>query len=78
MFDGELKSGQEAESWLLGMRKYFQVQDYSGNMKAMVAIFNLTGRESIWWEHFREAKKIRERNIVWKQLHKFLQEEVPL
>ena len=24
-FDGELKFGQEAEAWLLGMRKYFQV-----------------------------------------------------
>ena len=40
-FDGELKSIQEDESWLLGMRKYFQVQDYSGNMKERVAIFNL-------------------------------------
>ena len=47
-FNGEIKNGQEVEAWLLGMRKYFQVQDYSGNMKARVAIFNLTGRESIW------------------------------
>ena len=52
-FNGEIKNGQEAEAWLLGMRKYFQVQDYSGNIKARVAIFNLTSRESIWWEHFR-------------------------
>ena len=47
-FNGEIKNGQEAESWLLGMRKYFQVQDYSRNMKARVSIFNLTGRASIW------------------------------
>ena len=26
-FDGEVKYGQEVETWLLGMRKYFQVQD---------------------------------------------------
>ena len=32
-FNGEIKNGQEVEAWLLGMRKYFQVQDYSGNMK---------------------------------------------
>ena len=50
-FNGETKNGQEAKAWLLGMRKYFQVQDYSGNMKARVSIFNLTGRASIWWEH---------------------------
>ena len=43
-FDGEVNNGQEAEAWLLGMRKYFQVQDYYGNMKARVTIFNLIGR----------------------------------
>ena len=69
-FNGEIKNGQEAEACLLGMRKYFQVQDYSRNMKARVAMFNFTGRASIWWEHFRQVKKINERNIVWKQFQK--------
>ena len=32
-FDGEVKTGQEAEAWILGIKKYFQVHDYSGNMK---------------------------------------------
>ena len=66
-FNGEINNGQEDESCLLGMRKYFQVQDYSGNMKARLAILNLTGRASIWWEHFRKVKKITERKNVWKQ-----------
>ena len=44
-------------------------------MKAMVSIFNLTGRESIWWEHFRQVKKISERNIVWKQFKKFFRQK---
>ena len=46
-FDGEVKTRQEAESWLLGIKKYFQVQDYSGNMKERVLIFNLNGRAPI-------------------------------
>ena len=46
-FDGEVKTGQEAEAWLLGIKKYFQVHDYSGNMKERVALFNLNGRASI-------------------------------
>ena len=71
-FNGEIKNGQEVESWILTTRKYFQVQDYSGNMKPRVAIFNLTGRASIWWEHFRQVKKINERRIVWKQFQKYL------
>ena len=65
-FNGEINNGQEAEAWLHGMRKYFQVQDYSRNMKARVAIFNFTGKTSIWWEHFRKVRKINERKIVWK------------
>ena len=56
-FDGEVKTGQEAEAWLLGIKKYFQVQDYSGNMRARVAIFNLNGRASIWWEHLKQVKR---------------------
>ena len=57
------------------MRKYFQVQDYFGNMKDRVAIFNLTGRASIWWEHFRQVKNINERKIVWKQFHKYFKKK---
>ena len=53
-FDGEVKIGQEAEAWLIGIKKSFQVHDYSRNMKARVAIFNLNGRASIWWEHFNK------------------------
>ena len=59
-FNGETKNDQEAEAWILGMRKYFQVHDYSGNMKDRVTIFNLTGRASIWWEHFRQVKRLIE------------------
>ena len=44
-------------------------------MKARVAIFNLSGRASIWWEHFRQVKKIRERKIVWKQFQKFFRQK---
>ena len=38
-FNGEIKTGKEAEAWILGMKKYFQVQDYSINMKARIAIY---------------------------------------
>ena len=44
-------------------------------MKARVSIFNLTGRESIWWEHFRKVKKINERHIMWKQFQKYFKQK---
>ena len=74
-FNGEVDTGQEVEAWLLGMRKYFQVQDYSGNMKSRVAIFNLTGRATIWWEHHIQVKKVNERRIVWKQFKKYFKKK---
>ena len=54
-FDVEVKAGQEVEAWLLGIKKYFQVLYYLGNMKARVAIFNMNGRASIWWEQFKQV-----------------------
>ena len=74
-FDGEVKIGQEVEAWLLGIKKYFQVQYYLGNMKARFAIFNLNGRESIWWEHFKQVKRISERKLKWKQFKKYFRKK---
>jgi hypothetical protein len=33
-FDEEIKKGEEAKAWLLGLNKYFRVHDYSENLKA--------------------------------------------
>ena len=44
-------------------------------MKARVAIFNLSGRASIWWEHHRQVKKINERKIVWKQFQRYFKQK---
>ena len=74
-FDGEVKTGQEAKAWLLGIKKYFQVHDYSRNMKARVAIFNLNGRASIWWEHFKQVKRISERRLKWKQFKNYFKKK---
>jgi hypothetical protein len=45
-FDGESKTGEEAEAWLLDIKKYFQIYNYSNNMKVRMAIYNLKGRLS--------------------------------
>ena len=44
-------------------------------MKARVAIFNLNGRESIWWEHLRKVNKINDRKIMWKQFKKYFKQK---
>ena len=69
-FDCKVKTGQEAKAWILGIKKYFQVYNYSGNMKERISIFSLNGRASIWWENFKQVKRISERILKWKQFKK--------
>jgi hypothetical protein len=74
-FDGEIKKGEEAEVWLLGLKKYFRVHDYSENLKAQIAIFNLNGKASIWWEDLRNVKGIHEKDLSWKQFEKYFKKK---
>ena len=39
-FNGETEKGEEAESWLSGMKKYFQIYNYSNQLKARMTIYN--------------------------------------
>jgi hypothetical protein len=74
-FDGEIKKGEEAEVWMLFLKKYFRVHDYSENVKAQIAIFNLNGKASIWWEDLRNVKGIHEKDFSWKQLEKYFKKK---
>ena len=47
-YQGEKNTGDKAEEWLLGMRKYFQVHNYSSEMKSYLAIYNLNGNVARW------------------------------
>jgi len=47
-FNGEIEKGEEAESWLLGMKNYFQIYNYSDELKERMAIYNLTAKANIW------------------------------
>ena len=52
----KLKKGEEAESWLSGMRKYFQIYNYSNQLKARMAIYNLSGKADIWWQNLEKSQ----------------------
>ena len=47
MFNGEIEKGEEEKSWLSGMKKYFQIYNYSGELKEKMTIYNLTGKDDI-------------------------------
>ena len=43
-FDGEHKKEEDVETWLLGMKKYFQLQNYSSYVEGRIAMYQLKER----------------------------------
>jgi hypothetical protein len=74
-FDGEIKKGEEVEAWLLGLKKYFRVHDFSENLKARVATFKLNGKASIWWEDLKNVKGIHEEDLYWERFEKYFRKK---
>jgi hypothetical protein len=46
-FDGENKKDEDVDKWLLGMRKYLQLHDYSSHAEGRIYIYQLKGKESM-------------------------------
>ena len=44
-------------------------------MKARVSIFSLNGRASIWWEHFKQVRRINERRLKWKRFQTYFKQK---
>jgi hypothetical protein len=65
-FDGEHKREEDAETWLLGMKKYFQLQNYSTHAEGRIAMYHLKGKASMWWDQFVQVQHIREKEVTWK------------
>lgn len=64
-FDGEMSKSHHEEALLLGMNRFFWLHDYSKNMKAIIAMFSLKGKENIWWEDVKNVRGIREEDLTW-------------
>ena len=70
-FNGETEKGEEVEFWLSGMKKYFQIYNYSNQLKARMAIYNVSGKADIWWQDLKRVKGIKEKNINWSTFKKY-------
>ena len=54
MFNCEVEKGEDSKAWRLGMKKYFQIFNYSDKMKSRIAIYSLTRKANIWWKDKKE------------------------
>jgi hypothetical protein len=73
--DGECKKYEEAGTWILGMMKYFQLQNYSSHAEGTIAIYQLKGKTSIWWDQLVQVQCLREKNVTWKDFKKFFEKK---
>ena len=53
------------------MKKYFQIYNYSKQLKTRMAIYNTTGKADIWWQDLKRVKGIRKKNINWSTFKKY-------
>ena len=63
-YDGEKE--EDAEAWLLNMIKYFQIYEYESNLKARLAVYQLQGKATLWWEETKMVHAIDEKTITWE------------
>eukprot|EP00253_Pinus_taeda_P013617 PITA_13617 len=71
-FDGEQE--EAAEAWLINMNKYFQLYEYDHNLKARLAIFQLQGKATLWWEEVKIVKGVTEQTITWDNFQRYFKE----
>eukprot|EP00253_Pinus_taeda_P019525 PITA_19525 len=72
LFDEEQEEAVEA--WLININKYFQLYEYDQNLKARLAIFQLQGKATLWWEEIKIVKGVSEQNITWEKFQKYFKE----
>ena len=59
-FDGEHKKDEDEETWVLGMRNHFQLNNYSSHVEGRTLIYQLKGKESMWWDKLVHVQHIKE------------------
>ena len=76
MFNGEVEKGEEAEAWLSGMKNHFQIYNYSDRLKTRMDIYNLIGKDDIWWQDIKRVKNIKEKYVTWRTSKKDLKKKI--
>jgi hypothetical protein len=74
-FYGERGREYDVETWLLGLRIYFQLHNYSSNLEAIISTYHLHGKYVMWWDQLKQVEHINENRITWKQFKKYFQKE---
>jgi hypothetical protein len=61
--DGEHQKEEDVETWLLGMRKYFQLHNYCSLAEGRISMYQLKGKTSMWWDQLVQVQHIKRRML---------------
>jgi hypothetical protein len=65
-FDGEREREDDVEAWLLRLRRYFQLHNYSSNLEARISTYHLHRKVAMWWDQLKKVEHVNESRITWK------------
>jgi hypothetical protein len=74
-FGDEREREYDAKACFLGLRRYFQLHNYSSNMEAIISTYHLHGKAAICWDQLKQVEHINESRITWKQFKKYFHKE---
>jgi hypothetical protein len=74
-FEGEREREDNVEAWFLGIRRYFQLNNYSSNLEARISTYHLHGKFAMWWDQLKQVEHVNESRITSKQFKKYFQKE---
>jgi hypothetical protein len=74
-FDGEHKKDEDAETWLLGIRKYFQLHNYSSHAEGRISIYQLKGKAFMWWDQLVQVQHIKNKSVTWREFKKYFEKK---
>ena len=57
------------------MRKYFQIYNYTDKLEAGLAVYQLRGKATLWWEEIKTVRKIDEEHVTWKEFQKHFKDK---
>ena len=63
-FDGEREREDDVEAWLLGLRRYFQLHNYSSNLEVRIATYHLHVKDVMCWYQLKQVEDINENMIT--------------
>jgi hypothetical protein len=59
----------------LGMRKYFQLHNYSSYDEGRITIYQLKGKASMWWDQLVQVQHIVEKSVTWREFKKYFEKK---